>query len=172
MNESNTVQRGVSMPIVIGIIVLALVVIAAFIFIPQSSPEESVDEKNREKEVSQEKEDTILNEKSVDLLIGTIEEGAGAQAETGDVITVHYTGVLEDGTKFDSSYDRGEPITIQIGAGQVIQGWELGIPGMRIGEKRKLTIPSELAYGAQGRPGIPPNATLIFEVELVSIEGK
>lgn len=103
-----------------------------------------------------------------DLIVGT-----GAEAAAGDVIAVHYTGVLSDGTKFDSSYDRGQPFVFQLGTGQVIRGWDLGLEGMRIGGKRKLVVRPELAYGERGVGNIiPPNATLIFEVELLAIQGK
>ena len=91
-------------------------------------------------------------------------------SKAGDVLTVHYTGTLENGEKFDSSVDRDQPFTFTVGVGQVIQGWEQGMVGMKIGEKKKLEIPAELGYGANGAGGvIPPNANLIFEVELISI---
>lgn len=97
--------------------------------------------------------------------------GKGKEVKAGDTVTVNYKGTLENGKQFDSSYDRGQPFTVQIGAGQVIKGWDEGIPGMRVGGKRRLIIPSELGYGTQGAGGIiPPNATLIFEIELLSIK--
>jgi FKBP-type peptidyl-prolyl cis-trans isomerase len=96
--------------------------------------------------------------------------GQGAEAKKGDTLRMHYRGKLEDGTEFDSSYNRGEPFEVPIGAGFVIRGWDEGIPGMKVGGKRVLTIPADMAYGERGVPGvIPPNATLIFEVELVEI---
>lgn len=97
--------------------------------------------------------------------------GTGAEATPGHKITVNYSGTLTDGTKFDSSYDRGTPFTFNLGAGEVIKGWDEGFSGMKVGGKRKLTIPPELGYGANGAGGaIPPNATLIFEVELLKVE--
>jgi FKBP-type peptidyl-prolyl cis-trans isomerase FkpA len=96
--------------------------------------------------------------------------GSGATATAGKVVSAHYTGKFPDGTKFDSSYDAGLPIDFLLGAGKVIKGWDLGIEGMRVGGKRKLTIPPELAYGARGGGPIPPNATLVFEVELMAVK--
>lgn len=106
-----------------------------------------------------------------DLDIKTIQEGSGEGAKNGDALTVHYAGALENGAKFDSSRDRGQPFTFTLGAGQVIRGWDLGLAGMKTGEKRRLVIPSKLGYGETGTPGgpIPPNATLIFDVELLKI---
>ena len=102
--------------------------------------------------------------------IETLEEGSGDQVvKSGDTITVPYTGTLVDGTKFDSSVDRGEPFTFTIGSGQVIQGWEQGFSGMKVGEKRRLTIPPEMGYGDRATGSIPANSVLIFEVELISI---
>lgn len=100
-----------------------------------------------------------------------LKEGSGDVAKAGQLVSVHYTGTLTDGSKFDSSVDRGTPFQFPLGAGRVIKGWDEGVAGMKIGEKRKLTIPAELGYGARGTPGgpIPPNATLLFDVELISV---
>ena len=104
------------------------------------------------------------------LIIEDLVVGSGPAAKTGDTVSVHYTGTLLDGQKFDSSRDRGEPFTFTIGVSQVIQGWQEGLIGMQPGGIRKLTIPPELAYGERGSSGvIPPNATLIFEIELMEI---
>ena len=96
--------------------------------------------------------------------------GTGAEAKPGNKVSVHYTGTLENGSKFDSSLDRGDPFVFTLGKGQVIKGWDQGIAGMKVGGKRRLEIPPELGYGARGFPGaIPPNAKLIFEVELLAV---
>lgn len=105
------------------------------------------------------------------LIIENLTEGNGAAANVGDVVIVHYVGRLTDGTKFDSSYDSNQPFTFTLGASEVIKGWDEGVAGMKVGGKRKLTIPPDLAYGAQGSGSvIPPNATLVFEVELLEIK--
>jgi FKBP-type peptidyl-prolyl cis-trans isomerase len=105
-----------------------------------------------------------------DLEMATTKAGNGTEAKAGDRVTVHYVGTLTDGKKFDSSRDRGKGFTFTLGKGEVIKGWDRGVAGMKIGEVRKLTIPSDLAYGARGFPPvIPANATLVFEVELLSI---
>jgi FKBP-type peptidyl-prolyl cis-trans isomerase len=106
-----------------------------------------------------------------DLKIEDEVVGTGPEIKAGQTAVVHYTGWLTDGTKFDSSKDRGQPFPFKLGAGQVIKGWDQGVQGMHVGGKRKLTIPPQLGYGSQGAGGvIPPNATLVFEVELLDIK--
>lgn len=97
-------------------------------------------------------------------------KGTGKEVKSGDTIVIHYNGTLTNGTKFDSSYDRGTPFETQIGVGRVIQGWDEGVVGMKVGGKRRLTIPPELGYGDQAVGPIPANSTLIFEVELVDVK--
>lgn len=111
-------------------------------------------------------------EEATELKIEDKKKGTGAEATAGKTVTVHYTGWLTDGTKFDSSKDSGQPYTFPLGQGQVIPGWDQGVQGMKVGGVRKLTIPPALGYGEQGAGGgvIPPNATLIFEVELLDVQ--
>mgnify|MGYP003394614393 CR=1 FL=1 len=102
--------------------------------------------------------------------IEDIKVGDGDEVTGGDYITIHYHGTLEDGSVFDSSYERGAPFKTRIGVGEVIEGWDMGVPGMKKGGKRKLTIPAKLAYGDNEVGSIPAGSTLIFEVELVSLD--
>ncbi len=111
----------------------------------------------------------MKDKKTLDIDI--LEEGKGPAIKNGDTAVVHYTGTLVDGTKFDSSVDRDTSFSFSLGAGEVIAGWEQGIIGMKVGEKRRLSIPPSLGYGSAGAGGvIPPNATLIFEVQLLEIK--
>ncbi|MBI3273778.1 MAG: FKBP-type peptidyl-prolyl cis-trans isomerase [Candidatus Colwellbacteria bacterium] len=119
----------------------------------------------KEEEVKPTKEVPASGELQIDdLLVGT-----GEEAKAGDTVRVHYVGTLTDGTKFDSSYDRPTPFEFLLGSGQVIEGWDRGVAGMKVGGKRKLTIPPLLGYGANSVGLIPSNATLIFEVELLAV---
>jgi FKBP-type peptidyl-prolyl cis-trans isomerase FkpA len=105
------------------------------------------------------------------IQIEELQAGSGAEARSGNKVTVHYVGTLTDGKKFDSSRDRGEGFTFRLGAGEVIAGWDQGVAGMKVGQMRKLTISPDLAYGARGFPPvIPPNSTLVFEVELLAVQ--
>ena len=106
----------------------------------------------------------------VEMQIEVLNSGDGVEATAGQNVSVHYTGWLTDGTKFDSSVDRGRPFEFPLGAGRVIRGWDEGVAGMKVGEKRKLTIPPHMGYGAGGAGRvIPPNAVLVFEVELLGV---
>jgi len=143
--------------------VLVIIIVAGIIqkywFLPRTaSIREAIGQNN----------DQIITPQEVKIDI--LQQGNGTEAKNGDKLQVYYTGALEDGQEFDSNAGTGKPFTFVLGVGQVIQGWEQGLLGMKIGEKRKLTIPSELGYGKQGSaPKIPPDATLIFNVELVKI---
>lgn len=142
---------------------------------PASSPELSKTAVSVSDETGKTSNNTTMPEQDnapTTLEIVTTKEGTGTrEVKSGDTISVHYTGTLLDGTKFDSSLDRGEPFEFTIGQGQVIAGWDKGLLGMKVGEKRTLTIPSDMAYGSRGAGNlIPPNAALKFDVELISIQ--
>lgn len=143
---------------IIIIAIILVLVIAGIYFVFKGS------DKNNNTQISP-SPSALSNEMKIEIL----KEGTGAEAKNGDELTVHYVGTLLDGTKFDSSVDRNQPFSFTLGARQVIDGWEQGILGMKVGEKRKLTIPPDLAYGDEGSGPIPPKATLIFEVELLEI---
>jgi len=145
------------------IIILVIVIILGIYFVFQGS-------KNNQKSNNNKPQINNNVQEIQGMEMETLKEGTGAEVKNGDTVSVHYVGTLENGTKFDSSIDRGEPFSFTLGAGEVIKGWDLGVLGMKVGEKRKLTIPPDLAYGPGGVPGaIPPNSTLIFEVELLGI---
>ena len=151
-------------------IVLLLLIVA--IAIPACSQKEAkAPEKSGEPQAQAQAPTQTGTEKTASGLSYTdLVKGSGAAPVSGKSVTVHYTGWLEDGKKFDSSLDHGQPFTFRIGAGEVIPGWDEGVMSMRVGGKRKLFIPAQLGYGAAGAPGaIPPNANLIFEVELLDV---
>lgn len=104
------------------------------------------------------------------VLIDVLKEGTGDESKSGDTVTVDYVGTLQDGMKFDSSIDRGTPFSFKLGAGEVIEGWDIGVDGMKVGEKRKLTITPEKGYGSYAIGSIPANSTLVFEVEMLQID--
>lgn len=149
--------------LIVGIVILIVLIIGVYYFM-QSNQNTSADQQNQ---TNQQAGDTF-DIKGMQFKI--LQQGTGEPAKSGDSITVNYVGTLQDGTKFDSSVDREQPFTFTLGQNSVIQGWELGVLGMKVGEKRQLTIPPELAYGENGAGGvIPPNATLIFEVDMLGI---
>ena len=115
-------------------------------------------------------EDNNIIQMENGLKIQDLKVGTGPEAKSGYTVAVNYLGTLENGTKFDSSYDRNEPFQFVLGAGQVIQGWDIGVAGMKVGGKRKLIIPPALAYGERGVGPIPPNSTLVFEIELLAVQ--
>ena len=157
--------------VIIFLVVAVVVLYAAYAFRPSLeslAPSEQAEEQTIEP-VAQEAEEVSM-ENVTELQIEDITVGDGEEAVAGKTITVHYTGTLTDGTKFDSSKDRGTPFSFNLGAGQVIQGWDQGFEGMKVGGVRKLTIPPAMGYGASGAGPIPPNSTLIFEVELLGVE--
>jgi FKBP-type peptidyl-prolyl cis-trans isomerase len=148
--------------LIIIIIILILTAFGVYVWLKPAPIKEETQSQNQEMPQSQ----NIQGMK-----IETLQEGSGEECKTGDAVVVNYVGTLEDGTKFDSSIDRGETFSFTLGENKVIQGWELGVLGMKTGEKRKLTIPPELGYGNQAIGNIiPANSTLIFEVDLVEIK--
>lgn len=164
----------------ITIVIVIIVIIASFFYLLSSSEQDQDVQKQDTDQITQSEtsmtQDTNEEPSPVvttdsGLRYQILQTGNGQEAQKGDIVSVHYVGTLEDGTKFDSSIDRGSPFQFTLGVGQVIKGWDEGVAGMKIGEKRRLLVPSALGYGVNGYPPvIPGNANLIFEVELLSIE--
>ena len=151
----------------IYILIAVLVIIVGF-FLTGNSSNKKIEESIKEET----KMDTNTNNStdSGKLVIEDIKLGTGEEVKSGDIVVMHYTGTLENGTKFDSSVDRNQPFETQIGVGSVIKGWDQGVPGMKVGGKRKLVIPPDLAYGPRATGPIPANSTLVFEVELLDVK--
>lgn len=154
-------------------ILIVIAVIAGGIYLYQSYAKNKAPIENNEQATTTEEQATNTNNFEIQgMKVEILKEGTGQEAKSGDTVTVNYVGTFEDGNKFDSSIDRGVPFSFTLGAGTIIKGWDLGVVGMKVGEKRKLTIPSDLAYGETGAADglIPPNATLVFEIDLLSIK--
>lgn len=147
------------------VFVLAMVVfsVGAFFYLYRIQPENEVNPQEAT-------ESANIQSNMEDLVKEDITVGTGAEATPGKKVTVHYTGTLTNGQKFDSSLDRGQPFTFDLGSGSVIQGWDIGVAGMKVGGKRKLTIPPHLGYGERANGSIPANSTLLFEVQLLKVE--
>jgi peptidylprolyl isomerase len=159
-------SKSTNIAILLVVVAIAIIVVFQFFGVSGFMPAPAPSETNA---ILQELQDTGT---VADLRIQEITAGTGDPVRVGDFVAVHYTGVLPDGTVFDSSRERETPFSFTLGTGSVIQGWERGILGMKVGERRLLVIPPSLAYGASGNGPIPPNSTLIFDVELVSIAPK
>ena len=150
------------------IIIIIIVIIIAGIYLLSRAKDKDQELDNIMKEFELEESDTEDSVQEFNKEI--IEQGTGEPAQEGETVTVHYTGTLLDGTKFDSSVDRGTPFSFTLGQGRVIKGWEMGLLGAKKGEKMKLVIPSDLAYGDTGKGPIPPKATLMFEIQVLGIK--
>lgn len=147
---------------IVGLFIYSLFIFKIIEIKPQNSPQAQVNISPTPSPVKK--------AKNQELKIEDIKVGTGKEVKSGDKIVIHYKGTLTNGKQFDSSYDRGKPFETQIGVGQVIEGWDKGVIGMKVGGKRKLTIPPDMAYGNKQVGAIPPNSTLIFEVELINIK--
>jgi FKBP-type peptidyl-prolyl cis-trans isomerase len=154
--------------IVIALLVLTVLILGSYYFLRKTPTKVTQDMNISEEPNNQSTSSSTQNQ--TDLKIEDLKVGQGQEVKKGDTVQVNYLGTLTNGQKFDSSYDRNQPFEFQVGAGQVIEGWDQGLLGMKIGGKRKLTIPSALGYGNQPVGTIPANSTLIFEIELITIK--
>jgi len=172
--EKETKKGNVFFYVFVGIVVLILLAVIYTNYNPQLA-EKMKNEQNTFEINNQEENNMDQNNINGTTTEETSKEQTEGVVKNGDIVSVHYTGTLENGTKFDSSLDRGQPFEFTVGAGMVIKGWDQGLLGMKVGEKKKLVLPPELAYGSQAIPGpggsilIPANSTLIFDIELISI---
>jgi len=160
MNKSTSKNQKAILTFVIGLIVLSIVVI---VLAKMQKDDNQSNNQNNQTNTSQE-------ESMGELVIEDVVVGDGEEAVAGKKVTVHYTGTFTDGTKFDSSVDRGQPFTFTLGAGDVIVGWDQGVNGMKVGGKRKLTVPPDMGYGPNDYGSIPGGSTLLFDVELLEVE--
>ncbi len=160
-------QKQTIITVVVSLIVLVIVVIAVAKLQNPDQPDTTASTNSQTTNTTNQQEENTMAE---DLRIEDITVGDGAEAVAGKEVTVHYTGTFTDGTKFDSSVDRGQPFTFTLGAGEVIQGWDQGVAGMKVGGKRKLTIPPELGYGPNDYQSIPGGSTLLFDIELLDVK--
>jgi peptidylprolyl isomerase len=151
--------------IILVIVIILIVIFSGLYFLLQPKKDINLEQLQN----NQQTENNMQNNFQIQgMNVEILREGTGDSAKNGDTVKVNYVGTLQNGTKFDSSIDRGEPFSFKLGEKRVIQGWELGVLGMKVGEKRKLTIPPELAYGSSAIGGvIPANSTLIFEIDLL-----
>ena len=160
--------------VVVMLVIAGIVLVRNFAMAPADNNQIASQSPSNEANISNTSQQTNQNNqpKTMGLEIKTTQEGSGAAVKAGDTVSVLYTGKLTDGTVFDASAKHGnQPFDFTVGAGMVIKGWDQGLVGMKVGEKRTLTIPGDLAYGANGIPGvIPANATLVFDIELLSIK--
>jgi FKBP-type peptidyl-prolyl cis-trans isomerase len=157
--------------IIAGIVVLAVIGTLGYVFWPRTAAQTGQQPNGQTQTINNSNGSDYQPNMNPEVKKETLKEGSGPEAKTGDLVTVNYTGTLTNGTKFDSSLNPGRtPFQFRLGAGGIIEGWELGVLGMKVGEKRRLTIPPELGYGAAGAGAlIPPNATLVFEIDLLKI---
>ena len=170
MSELTRLSAAPRAAMVITVALLAGFALAGCGAQPEVTPQESV-EPAQEESTPQAPAQGSVYEDVTELKIEDTEEGTGVEAKSGDTVSVHYSGFLTDGSPFDSSLASGQPFEFTLGAGEVISGWDQGVAGMKVGGKRLLTIPPDMAYGDQGAGGvIPPGATLVFEVELLEIK--